>query len=266
MTMVLMLENLIRMILQTIYNTVSFLLQLLSLLPICIIILVTARMKCFMCGGGGGCPNRGGSGGCDCLMTFVAMALLLFIFRATGILDKIFFKLGYAKAPQIRPTGGVTQCSRNDTEYYDDDSDKAKTEKSARKFRMRVSKEEPTRAAKEMDMYEQTTEELYSEFVTDDPSSTPLLADSSDFVTDTSEETIDDNDDAASMLTTVELSTPLTVINKVKKKEKKGNLTIYVDLSIEPRTTEGRARIRLKASESSKKGSEMTTVLYYLVA
>ncbi|XP_039749049.1 uncharacterized protein LOC120625865 [Pararge aegeria] len=123
MTTILMLENLIRMILQTLYNFISFMLQLLSLIPICLIFLVTARLKCFMCGGGGACPvNRGGA--CDCLLSAVAIIIMFFIFRATGILDKIFFSLGYDKARPIVYTfvptpGDITECSRNDTDYTD---------------------------------------------------------------------------------------------------------------------------------------------------
>ncbi|XP_046960893.1 uncharacterized protein LOC124530683 [Vanessa cardui] len=124
MTVILMIENLIRMILQTMYNFISFLLQMLSLIPICIVFLLTARLKCFMCGGGGPCPvNRGGA--CDCIMSALAIIILFFIFRATGVLDKIFYSLGYTKAKipvyEFVPTpGDITECSRNDTDYTDD--------------------------------------------------------------------------------------------------------------------------------------------------
>nr|XP_032511360.1 uncharacterized protein LOC116765846 [Danaus plexippus plexippus] len=124
MTIILMIENLIRMILQTMYNFISFVLQMLSLIPICIVFLLTARLKCFMCGGGGPCPvNRGGA--CDCIMSAMAILIMFFIFRATGILDKIFYSLGYSKArpPVVKfvPTpGDITECSRNDTDYTDE--------------------------------------------------------------------------------------------------------------------------------------------------
>ncbi|XP_026739861.1 uncharacterized protein LOC113502477 isoform X2 [Trichoplusia ni] len=103
MTVILMIENVIRMVLQTFYNFISFLLQMISLIPICIVFLLTARLKCFMCGGGGPCPvNRGGT--CDCLMSFIAIVIIFFIFRATGVLDKIFYSLGYAKAKPLAHT------------------------------------------------------------------------------------------------------------------------------------------------------------------
>lgn len=97
---------------------------MISLIPICIVFLLTARLKCFMCGGGGPCPvNRGGA--CDCIMSGLAILILFLIFRATGVLDKIFYSLGYTKA---RPTvlrfvptpGDITECSRNDTDYTDE--------------------------------------------------------------------------------------------------------------------------------------------------
>lgn len=93
---------------------------MISLVPICVVFLLTARLKCFMCGGGGPCPvNRGGT--CDCLMSLLAIIILFFIFRATGVLDKIFYNIGYAKAPtkvaKFVPTPGeITECSRNDSE------------------------------------------------------------------------------------------------------------------------------------------------------
>lgn len=126
-TVVLMIENLIRMILQTFYNFISFMLQMVSLLPICVVFLVTSRLKCFMCGGGGPCQIQSG-GGCDCLMSAVAIIIVFFILRATGLLDKIFYKLGYAKAKPLAftrfvPTpGDITECSRNDTDYSDTSS------------------------------------------------------------------------------------------------------------------------------------------------
>ncbi|XP_041976295.1 uncharacterized protein LOC121731044 [Aricia agestis] len=120
MTILLMIENLIRMVLQTLYNFISFMLQLLSLIPICVVFLVSARLKCFMCGGGGGCqPGRGGA--CDCIMSLVAIVILFFIFKSTGVMDKIFYSMGYAKAayeaePYVPTPGDITECSRNDTD------------------------------------------------------------------------------------------------------------------------------------------------------
>lgn len=124
MTFMLMMENLIRMLMQTFYNFCSFSMQILSLAPICLVFILSSRLKCFMCGGGGPCPvNRGGT--CDCIMSGVAVVIIFLIFRATGVLDKIFYSMGYAKAQPIiytrlLPTpGSITECSRNDTVITD---------------------------------------------------------------------------------------------------------------------------------------------------
>ncbi|KAJ8731811.1 hypothetical protein PYW08_014541 [Mythimna loreyi] len=121
MTVILMIENVIRMLLQTLYNFISFLLQMISLIPICVVFLLTARLKCFMCGGGGPCPVGARGGTCDCVMSFMAVVIIFFIFRATGVLDKVFYSLGYAKAEppafmKFVPTPGeITECSRNES-------------------------------------------------------------------------------------------------------------------------------------------------------
>lgn len=122
MTVILMIENVIRMLLQTLYNFISFVLQMISLIPICVVFLLTARLKCFMCGGGGPCPIGARGGTCDCVMSFMAVVIIFFIFRATGVLDKVFYSLGYTKyeppAPFMKfvPTPGeLTECSRNES-------------------------------------------------------------------------------------------------------------------------------------------------------
>lgn len=78
-----------------------------------------------MCGGGGPCPvARGGT--CDCVMSALAIAVVILIFRATGVLDNIFYSLGYAKATYVSVSvtppqeyapsmGTVTECSRPTT-------------------------------------------------------------------------------------------------------------------------------------------------------
>lgn len=130
MTIGLMTESLIRLVLQSIYNFLSFLFQLISLLPICCVFLVTSKIKCALFSGGGGCPAGARGGSCDCILSVAAILILLLIFRATGVLDKIFHRLGYDKSFVVKyPTGTVSECSRNmnDTVYqlydYDVQSD-----------------------------------------------------------------------------------------------------------------------------------------------
>lgn len=118
MTVLLLFENVARMIMQTIYNLISFVLQMVSLLPICVVFILTSRLKCFMCGGGGPClVHRGGA--CDCFLSLLAVVILFFVFRATGVLDKIFYSIGYSKttlsAERFVPTPGeITECSRDE--------------------------------------------------------------------------------------------------------------------------------------------------------
>lgn len=260
---------------------ISFVLQLLSLLPICCIVLLTSRLKCFMCGGGGGCATRSG-GSCDCMMSFMAVVILFLIFRATGLLDKLFFKLGYAKSAQGRPTGGVTQCSRNDTEYYDDE----KTVKGdLRQFGE--------------DIYDQTDQQYFDDETVE--FSTMLLStDASKYTeTDISYKTINDDVKDNSTKTTVQLSLVAEINTAIQNQ---GNYTSHVTNPTNDATDEPTSAVdkilsfssmpgkspkdefskssnkgvsessRQGVTESAKKGdfqslsTEVTTILYYLVA
>ncbi|RVE52501.1 hypothetical protein evm_002895 [Chilo suppressalis] len=93
MTILVMTENLIRMVLQTVYNFMSFLLQIISLVPICVVFIVTARLKCLLCSSGGFPVGRN----CDCLISLFIVALILFLLTSTGVVDRIFNSLGYTK-------------------------------------------------------------------------------------------------------------------------------------------------------------------------
>lgn len=101
MTVLLMIENIIRTLLQTIYNFISFMLQIFSLIPICMVFIITARLKClFCCGdgcGGGYYPGHRG-GMCDCIVSVATFVLIFFVLRATGVLDAIFAYFGYMNA------------------------------------------------------------------------------------------------------------------------------------------------------------------------
>ncbi|XP_013135677.1 PREDICTED: uncharacterized protein LOC106101106 [Papilio polytes] len=98
MTVLLMIENMIRMLLQSIYNFISTILQIVSLIPICCVFMLTAKMRCLLCGGGGGGCGGGGGGFASC---FVSAIFLIFLFKALrsyGLADKLLLRLGYTRA------------------------------------------------------------------------------------------------------------------------------------------------------------------------
>lgn len=247
MTIALMIESLVRVILQTIYNLVSFIFQLISLLPICCVFLVTSKIKCSICGGGGGCAaTRGGS--CDCIVTIVTLIIVVLIFRATGILDKILYRLGY-----IKPDSGkllsdtVTECSRNDTDYQWYDYDTGDDDKIF-KFRLKE--------LNELDMENQT----------DKAQATTLDSPSTMIPTIELAETTD-----VSISNTTTSTTPIASIQTIQTTQsiqiaRKG-LTEVEYLEVYG-TTAGDQLIVLspKSRRTESSGSEWTTVLYYLVA
>lgn len=105
MTLLLMIENLIRMIFQTVYNFISFILQMLSLIPICCVFIITSRLRCLMCcGDGGGCCPAYRGRSCDCLLSLIFLTIVYFIFKATGLLDKIVLYFGYTKLSSTTTT------------------------------------------------------------------------------------------------------------------------------------------------------------------
>lgn len=291
-----MLENLIRMVLQTVYNFISFILQLLSLLPICIVILCTAKMKFFMCSKGGGCPRRNELGICDCLMSLVALTILFFIFRVTGVLDKIFKQLGYVKAStnstnstnvtkfyddddfgddrdadttiqiwakvsQQRVTDRVFKLSTSDTDYHDDYSGKGITrvQGTTRVFHIRTLKN---------NAYDQTYA-LYSKIVFLDTSTLALLVDESNYSdTNTDYEIINNDGEDNSRKTSAVI---------IRLLEKLGKYVVdvnYVGSSDELHAIEERNTRRLvKVLETGGStflrnenfGNDTSTALYYLV-
>ncbi|KAI8429171.1 hypothetical protein MSG28_007710 [Choristoneura fumiferana] len=127
MTTLLMIENLIRLVLQTLYNLLSFVFQICSLIPICLVFLMTSKLKFLFCGGaggcggGGGCSGNRGGGSCDCVMSFLAVVLIIWLFKTTGVLDKILKKLGYVKEPSksFLRTKEEFELEKNETEEED---------------------------------------------------------------------------------------------------------------------------------------------------
>lgn len=292
-----MLENLIRMVLQTVYNFISFILQLLSLLPICIVILCTAKMKFFMCSKGGGCPPRNELGICNCLMCLVALTILFYIFRVTGVLDNIFKKLGYVKAStnstnstnvtkfyddddfgddrdadttiqirtevsQQRVTDRVFKLSTSDTDYHDDYSGKGTThvQGTTRVFHIRTLKN---------NNYDQYA--LYSKIVFLDTSTLVLLVDETNYSdTNTDYEIINNDGEDNSKKTSAVI---IRLLDKLGKYVVDVN---YVGSSDELHAIEERNTRRLMFAKVLEKGgskllgnenfsNDTSTVLYYLV-
>ncbi|XP_013135713.1 PREDICTED: uncharacterized protein LOC106101131 [Papilio polytes] len=98
MTVLLMIENMIRMLLQSIYNFISTILQIISLIPICCIFMLTAKMRCLLCGGGGGgCGGGGGGGFVGCFLSALFFIFLFKALRSYGLADKFMARLGYSR-------------------------------------------------------------------------------------------------------------------------------------------------------------------------
>ncbi|XP_013177783.1 PREDICTED: uncharacterized protein LOC106125220 [Papilio xuthus] len=98
MTVLLMIENMIRMLLQSIYNFISTILQIISLIPICCIFMLTAKMRCLLCGGGGGgCGGGGGGGFVGCFLSVIFFIFLFKALRHYGLADKFMARLGYSR-------------------------------------------------------------------------------------------------------------------------------------------------------------------------
>ncbi|CAH2075501.1 unnamed protein product, partial [Iphiclides podalirius] len=131
MTFLLMIENMIRMLLQSLYNFISTLLQILSLIPICCVFLLTAKLKCLLCGGGGGgCGGGGGGGGV--VGCFFSLLFFITFFQATqhfNLVDKMLMRAGYEKknrmTTKVWNVSGYYRRAGEKQEFEMDDSTEA---------------------------------------------------------------------------------------------------------------------------------------------
>lgn len=96
LTFLLLLESLIRKLLETLYNVIFFMFQICSIIPICVVFFLTAKLRCLLCTGGF-YPTGRSCGLCDCVMSVITFVALVFILRATGYLDSILNRFGYTK-------------------------------------------------------------------------------------------------------------------------------------------------------------------------
>lgn len=100
MIVLMMVENLLKLFLQSFYNICSIVLQIISILPVCLVFVLTSKLKCLICGGGGGgggCNAAQRTAGSDCVMTLLVLIILYYVMKANGMLDNLFTNLGYSK-------------------------------------------------------------------------------------------------------------------------------------------------------------------------
>lgn len=95
-TILLMLDSMVRMLLYNVYNILSVFCQLFSVVPLCIIFILTSKLKCLLCNRSNIC-NAGAQAQCPLLTSFVMLVCLYFLLNAFNALDSVFNFLGYVK-------------------------------------------------------------------------------------------------------------------------------------------------------------------------
>lgn len=99
--MLLMIDSIVRMLLYNLYGVFSVLCQICSILPLCIVFIVTSKLKCFICNRSNIC-YAGSQGQCPILRLFSTIIFFYIVFYAIGALDSFFSVLGYVKENQKR--------------------------------------------------------------------------------------------------------------------------------------------------------------------
>lgn len=97
MTPLIMMHTLTRMLLYNVYNTLSMFCQMCSILPLCIVFMITSSLKCYLCKRSNICCVGTGQE-CPIVAALTLLLILYFVFKAFGALDWIFEVLGYVKA------------------------------------------------------------------------------------------------------------------------------------------------------------------------
>lgn len=112
--LVLMFENIVRMFMFNIYNIISTFCQICSVLPICMVFIITSNLKCIICNRSNVCC-AGSQGQCPILASLVTLVVLYFVLDALHILDPILKTLGYvsghADKTKLHPNKTETQIS-----------------------------------------------------------------------------------------------------------------------------------------------------------
>lgn len=88
-------ENIIRLILQSIFNFLSSIFQAISLLPMCVVFILTSNVKGCFCGGGlNGCCRW-----CGSTFTVFLVITIMYLLYNGGYIESILAKMGYTKLP-----------------------------------------------------------------------------------------------------------------------------------------------------------------------
>lgn len=120
-TILLMVDSLFRMLLYNLYAIFSVFCQICSVLPLCIVFIITSKLKCFICNRSNICCV-GGQGQCPILRLLSSLILLYFIFYAFGALDSIFKVMGYVKDTDTSKISADVKnmTNVNDSKTYSD--------------------------------------------------------------------------------------------------------------------------------------------------
>lgn len=95
-TVYLMIDGLIRMSLFNLYNILVVFCQICSVLPICMVFIITSKMKCLLCDRSNICC-AGTQGQCPLLTSLCLLVALYFVLDHLGAVDPILSKIGYVK-------------------------------------------------------------------------------------------------------------------------------------------------------------------------
>lgn len=111
-TILLMFDSMIRMFLYNLYNILSVFCQICSVLPLCIVFILTSNLKCLLCNRSNICC-AGAQAQCPMLTSLVMLIVLYIILNAFHALDPIFGMLGYVKEHQKSMAEGYSENKNN---------------------------------------------------------------------------------------------------------------------------------------------------------
>lgn len=105
LTIITITENLIKLILQSLYTFISTIFQAISLLPMCLVFILTSNLR-GICFGGGLFGSRSNP-----FLTIVLIVIILYLLLNGSFLESLLKKMGYTKMPQVSTlsdSGGQT--------------------------------------------------------------------------------------------------------------------------------------------------------------